>query len=80
MEDLMAAVGEFQAAKALMEIENNGLSKHQQHNVIVEYDDGSHSILHPRIDNLTGPFSRIETIQRITFFLDGQEYEFVACQ
>ncbi len=60
-------------------------------NIIVEKKDGTHAILHQKIKpqpvrriagipNIPGLAAGIDEIERITVFVDGKEYEFVACQ
>ena len=48
-------------------------------NVIVEFKDGRNAIL-PWGFKEHQPIPRIKEVERITIFLDGEEYEFVACQ
>jgi len=59
-------------------------------NVLVEKKDGSHFIAHQTIKGqpkfrhyrncIPGLATTIDQIERITVFVDGKEYEFVACQ
>ena len=51
-------------------------------NTIIERKDGSCAIIHHETKQkpIPGLASDISDIERITVFIDGQEYEFVACQ
>ena len=60
-------------------------------NILVETKDGTHAILHQKIKpqmigrkaiipHIPGLAAGIDEIERITVFVDGKEYEFVACQ
>jgi hypothetical protein len=51
----------------------------KRRNVMVEYKNGHSGILHIHAKE-NDPFPKLKEIERITFFIDGEEYEFVACQ
>jgi len=48
-------------------------------NVLIEYKDGRNALTHIK-QKYDRPFPKVQEIERITFFIDGEEYEFVACQ
>ena len=65
-------------------------------NIIIERKDGTHEVSHQkikpqhqsksgpqrkaRVPQLPGTSTTLDEIERITIFVDGCEYEFVACQ
>ena len=60
-------------------------------NIIIEKKDGSCHVPHQKIKgqlkgrkartpNIPGSAANIDEIERVTVFLDGKEFEFVACQ
>lgn len=51
-------------------------------NVIVERKDGSCAIINQHIDfkPIPGMLATLEDIERVTVFINGKEFEFVACQ
>lgn len=86
MEDLIDRLKEFNFYKQMI------LSgKTDGRNILVEKKDGTHAVLHQRIKpqpiwrkarvpNIPGLAAGIDEIERVTIFVDGKEYEFVACQ
>ena len=86
MEDLIEQLKEFNIYKQMiLSDETNG------RNIIVETKDGSCHILPQkikgqlkgrkvRVPHIPGLSSNLDQIERITVFVDGQEFEFVACQ
>ena len=51
-------------------------------NVVVEKKDGTCAVIHHRVkwNVIPGMKATIDEIERITVFIDGKEFEFVACQ
>ena len=86
MKDLIEQLKEFNFYKQMiLSGETNG------RNIIVETKDGTCRILtqkiknqpkwrKARIPNIPGLTANIDEIERITVFVDGNEFEFVACQ
>jgi hypothetical protein len=86
MEDLIEQLKEFNIYKQMILAgETNG------RNIIVETKDGTCRILHQKIkdqpkgrkakiSHIPGLAANIDEIERITVFVDGKEFEFVACQ
>jgi len=86
MEDLIEKLKEFNIYKQMiLSGETNG------RNIIIETKDGTSRIIHQkikeqakgrkaRIPHIPGVGVNLNEIERITVFVDGKEYEFVACQ
>jgi len=83
---------EFHTMKALLETHNEYDPEFKKH-AIVEYRDGTHAVANMQIvpqarsdrkcevpPDVSGCIRRITEVERITFFVGGEEYEFVACQ
>lgn len=51
-------------------------------NVLVERKDGTCAVIHHRVkwNVIPGMKATIDEIERVTIFIDGKEFEFVACQ
>ena len=49
-------------------------------NVIIERKDGTCAILHTKFERIPGMLATIDEVERITVFINGKEFEFVACQ
>jgi hypothetical protein len=87
MEDLIENLKEFNFYKQMiLSGKTNG------RNIIVETKDGTCRILAQKIEDrvikgrkarrshIPGMAENIDEIERITVFVDGKEFEFVACQ
>ena len=86
MEELIDRLKEFNFYKQMsLSGETNG------RNIIVETKDGTCRVLHQKIKgqlkgrkaitpNIPGLAANIDEIERVTVFLDGKEFEFVAGQ
>jgi hypothetical protein len=85
MEELKHRLHEFNYYKQMIleaQKTRESNNKFRKRNAIVETKDGSHAIIHQHIKRqpIPGLSANIEDIERITIFIDGKEYEFVACQ
>ena len=51
-------------------------------NVLVQKKDGTCAVIHHRVkwNAIPGMKATIDELERVTIFIDGQEFEFVACQ
>lgn len=51
-------------------------------NVLIQKKDGTHAIIHHRAkyNAIPGMKATLDDLERITIFVDGREFEFVACQ
>lgn len=78
MEDTIEKLKQFSTMKALMAIHNKE-NPYRKRNVIVEWRNGDHGLLHMHADE-NSPFPRLSEIKCLTFIVDGKEYEFVACE
>ena len=86
MEELIDKLKEFNFYKQMiLSGETDG------RNVLVEKKDGTHAILHHKVKPqptrrkakiypIPGLAADLGDIERITVFVNGKEYEFVACQ
>ena len=85
-------VQEFHTMKALLDIHNKENPGYKRC-AIVEYRDGHHEVANLRMSDrarsdkaagvpadVEGHIRRISEVERITFFVDGEEFEFAACQ
>jgi predicted ribosome-associated RNA-binding protein Tma20 len=86
MENLINKLNEFQIYKQLI---LNGETDGR--NILVETKDGTHAILPQKIKpkfirrkaiipHIPGLRASLDEIERVTIFVDGKEYEFIACQ
>ena len=74
--ELQSSLTNFNTVKKLRQLHNEKSS--YEYNVVAELTDGEHAML--RIDlRPRSTAERIKEAQRITFFIDGEEYEFAAC-
>ena len=79
MEGLIDTLTEFNTMKRLMDVANRDTSRWRKRNVMVEFVDGTHGLAHLHVD-ANSPIPRLTEAKRITFFVDGKECEFVACE
>jgi hypothetical protein len=79
VENLTAKLTDFNTTKNLMDVVNKDTPRWRTRNVVVEFSDGTHGVAHMHVD-ANSPIPRLAEVERITFFVDGKEYEFVACE
>jgi hypothetical protein len=79
VKDLEATLTDFGTMKRLMGAANKDTPRWRKRNVMVEFADGTHGLAHMHVD-ADGPIPRLAEAKRVTFFVDGKEYEFAACE
>ena len=79
MEGLTDTLTEFNTMKRLMDVANQDTPRWRKRNVMVEFADGTHGLAHMTV-TANDPIPRLTEARRITFFIDGKECEFVACE
>ena len=79
MENLKNELREFDFYRSLI---LNGETEGR--NILVEKKDGTHAILQfvykLKHNQIPGMKATLDDLERVTIFIDGKEFEFVACQ